>query len=440
MRIPSSEEFNAPGHWFTSYPSLNHWSESFRHSDYVEALTQFTDPLHLYLHIPFCKKLCSYCICNVVISSDREKIQFFLDHLLKEIDLLKPFEPDIQDIHFGGGTPSHLDRKQFAQLCSKLDELTDIRSLKEVAMEIDPRTVNQDDLKHYASFGVNRISFGIQDYDLRVQEAINRVQPPELIDELLEVRHLFRGVNFDLLYGLPLQTRQTLRNTVSRVLKQRPDRITLLKYCHAPEIRKHMKLINVTDLPSPENLPMMFCETAESLMEAGYLWIGLDHFCLPSDSLSKKVGRTFNGFTSGTNEMIGLGPTTTGVFGRTYCQSTYDLHDYYNSINKGEFPIHRGYRMTDDDMKRRRVIFSLLCNHKVIVDPFYFEKELNQLWSRPELCEVWGNEITVTDYGRILLRNICKVFDNKDVLPEHDKIAQKTITRKIKLEDHRVFG
>mgnify|MGYP001598672695 FL=1 len=184
--------FNAEGHWFTSYPSLNHWTEDFKHAQYAEALeyqlshAQWLGGLHLYVHIPFCKKLCHYCICNVIISNDRAKIQHFLDHLLKEADNLKNFgKLNIKEIHLGGGTPSHLDQSQVAQLCEKLDTLSPLEEMDEFAMEIDPRTVTTEDLKHYASLGINRISFGVQDFDLKVQEAINRVQPPEMIEGLL---------------------------------------------------------------------------------------------------------------------------------------------------------------------------------------------------------------------------------------------------------------
>lgn len=435
MRIPSANEFNADGHWYSSYPSLNHWTEDFKHIDYVVALRQFNGPRHLYLHIPFCAKLCYYCICNISITNDREKIQFFLDHLLKEIDLLISFHPEIRDLHFGGGTPSHLDQAQFSQLCDRLNRICDLKSLDEVAMEIDPRTVNQDDLRHYASHGVSRISFGIQDFDLKVQQAINRVQPQEMIEALLtpEIRALFKGINFDLLYGLPFQTHQTIADTIGKVKQFAPERITLLKYCHAPELRKHMKLIKEENLPSPDELPLMFVETAQSLMDAGYEWIGLDHFALPSDSLCQKVGRTFNGFSAGMTEMIGIGPTSTGAFGTIYCQNTYDLGEYYAAINRSEFPIFRGYRMTADDLIRRKVIFSLLCYQRVDLAGYedYFIRELEILSGVPELVRMEGGQVTVTEYGRVLLRKICKVFDVKDVKPEHHQIAQKTITRKV---------
>ena len=424
-------DFNADGHWYSSYPSLNHW-EDMSHAVYAKVLKEFKGPLHLYLHIPFCAKLCFYCICNLTVTNDRQKIQHFLDILCKEIDLLKPYSPDIRDLHFGGGTPSHLDQKQFTQLCEKLNELTDLKSI-DVAMEIDPRTVKQDDLRHYASHGVNRISFGVQDFNLKVQEAINRVQPSEMIEVLLtpEIRKLFTGVNFDLLYGLPFQTLETVKETLDKVLQFRPDRLTVLKYCHAPEVRRHMKLIDETALPPKDQLRPMFELIVDTLTEAGYLWIGLDHFCLPTDPLSKKVGRTFNGFTSGTTEMIGLGPTTTGVFGTLYCQSQYHLHDYYESVNKGEFPIFRGYKMSYEDILRRKVIFDLLCNQTIDFKLYgtFFDKEASILQDYPDLCSIRNGVLTVTHEGRLLLRNLCKVFDNKDIEPQHHKIAQYNMVK-----------
>lgn len=358
--------------------------------------------------------------------------------MLLEIDNLRRYGPHIQDVHFGGGTPSHLDRKQFTQLCDRLNTMTDLAYLREVAMEIDPRTVNNDDLQHYSNHGVNRISFGIQDFDPIVQKSINREQPPEMVSKLLESRNRFQGVNFDLLYGLPNQTLKTVENTLVHVVKMRPERITLLKYCHAPEVRRHMKLISEAALPPKSDLPKMFVNIAETLIGSGYRWIGLDHFCLPHDSLAKKVGRTFNGFSSGATEMIGLGPTTTSVFGSLYAQAHYDLKEYYASVKRGEFPILRGYEMTEDDLERRRIIFDLLCHQQATV-PMRFGPELKSLQAMPELCEVTyrvdvvtGSEahVRVTEYGRLLLRNVCKVFDNRDVERKHHKIAQLNMVRR----------
>ena len=425
-------EFTTEGNYYTSYPPLNQWTEDFGKDEYEIRLSAFTEsqtPCHLYIHIPFCAKLCYYCICNIVISNDREKIQNFLNHLLEEINFLKPYHPKIREIQLGGGTPSHLDRKQFFELCEKLNELVDLSSLDEFAMEIDPRTVRDGDLQFYSSLGVTRISFGVQDFDSEVQKAINRIQPYEMVSELMQERHFFKGVNFDLLYGLPLQTQKTIQETLAKVRRLSPDRVTLLKYCHAPELRQHMKLIKNSDLPPKDDLQEMFVEIVDSLKK-DYEWIGLDHFAKPHDALSQAarmgtVGRTFNGFTPGrVRDLIGIGPTSTGAFGETYCQNIYTLPEYYASIEDGEFPILRGYRMTPDDLKRREIIFNLMCNQNSVIEGF--EKELAQI---PEDLGIYKDgRLTLTTQGRVLLRNICALFDNRK--KKTYKIAQKSMTRR----------
>lgn len=453
---------NEAGHYYTSYPSLGQWSKDFTHNEYEDALKDFLtgegkdSPLHIYLHVPFCAKLCWYCICNIVITNDREKIQFFLDYMLREIDLLRDFfernglKPNIKEIQFGGGTPSHLDNDQFTQLVDRLNTLVDFKTLDEVTMEIDPRTTTQENLRHFAAKGVSRISFGIQDFDPEVQKAINRVQPPEMIDALLtsEIRALFSGVNFDLLYGLPLQTQESIRNTIELVKKFHPDRITLLKYAHVPDLRKHMKLIKDVELPPTDELPVMFVDIVQALLDHGYQWIGLDHFAKSTDDLAKAaekktVWRTFNGFTPGrVHNIVGLGPTTTGAFGRYYGQNVYDFSEYYKAIDAGHFPIFRGYKMSDDDVIRRDVIFRLLCDQKVdfaqvgenygVNGPEYFRGELERLstdFSKDGLVKVANDVVEVTAHGRFLIRSLCKVFDNfvgKD--PRQYKISQYNIS------------
>jgi oxygen-independent coproporphyrinogen-3 oxidase len=306
-------------------------------------------------------------------------------------------------------------------------------------MEIDPRTVEAGDLEFYASFGITRISFGVQDFDPHVQKAINREQPASMVEALLRERHLFKGVNFDLLYGLPKQTHETIAETVRLTKWLSPERITLLKYCHAPELRRHMKLINVSDLPSPDELPLMFLDITENLTESGYQWIGIDHFAKLTDDLAVAaqrgtLNRNFNGFIPGrTKDLIGIGPTSTGAFGDTYSQSIYELPAYYKAVSEGRFPVLRGYRMTKDDLLRREVIFSLLCRQEVDLNKYngYFERERKLLQGIPELVLSRDGLIRVTKWGRVLLRSICKVFDVKDVKPEHMKIAQLSMTRRV---------
>ena len=437
-------KFNENGPYYTSYPALAGWTGNFGHDDYVRALEDFFSregknaPLHLYVHIPFCAKLCWYCICNISISKDRAKIQEFLNYLLREIDMLRDFfenhsiRPNIREIHLGGGTPSHLDTDQFAQLTRRLSTLVDLESLDEFAMEIDPRTTNKDNLRLFAAQGVKRISFGVQDFDADVQKAINRVQPAELIEDLLppDIRALFTGLNFDLLFGLPLQTRETFRNTLEIVKSFSPDRITLLKYAHVPDVRKHMKAIKDSDLPPKDNLPLMFAESVESLLGQGYEWVGIDHFAKSTDDLGKAVQnrtvwRNFNGFTPGrTNHLIGIGPTATGAFGEYYSQNVFELPDYFKTLNEGKFPTFRGYRLKRDDVIRRDIMFRLLCDQSVNFDEIdekygvghreYFKYELLELrqnFVHNGVLEFSGNRVAVTDLGRFFLRNVCRVFD-----------------------------
>ena len=432
----TAKEFHTEGHWFTCYPALNYWGPV-SSEEYERRLGSFLKedkPTELYVHIPFCKKLCYYCLCNLIITSDREKIKFFLKHLFKEIDNLKSFHenPNITEIHLGGGTPSYLDRDEFADLCRQLWGLVEYSRLREVAMEIDPRTVEAEDVDFYASEGVTRVSFGIQDFDPGVQKAINREQPPEMVEKLMGSDKL--TYNFDLLYGLPLQTHKTVEETLQKVRQLDPDRITLLKYCHVPDVRKHMKLIEEKDLPNDEDIAQMFVNIVNTLVGWGYKWIGLDHFAKPTDdlALATNLHRTFNGFTPGrAKDLVCLGPTGTGAFGQTYVQAPYDLNDYYNSVNQKKLPVFRGYQLSYDDCLRRDVIFDILCKQNVDFNHYgnYFNKELTVL-ADSDLCDIKNGVLTATPKGRYLLRSICKIFDS---YPEQKKVSQFNITRKVRL-------
>lgn len=436
------EKFGESGPYYTNYPTHGNWSNQLHHAAYVESLKDFFSknvdaPIHIYVHIPFCAKLCYYCICNIKITNDRQKMQHFTDYLCREVDLLKNLfaeigvKPNIKEIHLGGGTPSHLENDQVKQVVDKLGEIADLKNLCEFAMEIDPRTANKENLKYYSTLGIDRISFGVQDFDPNVQEAINRVQPVELVESLLppDVRGCFDGLNFDLLYGLPRQTRQTFAKTLELVKKLSPERITLLKYAHAPEVRKHMKLINKDELPAVDELPIMFYDAVRTLTEAGYVWVGIDHFAKPTDDLAeavreKRVWRNFGGFTTGrTKNLIGIGPTATCAVGNTYYQNCYEMKEYFASIEKGEFPIHRGYRGDSDDAVRREVILRILCDSALdygqiesqfgISFKHYFGNELASLAALKQsgIVELGENSFHLTPVGRFFGRHVAKVFD-----------------------------
>jgi oxygen-independent coproporphyrinogen III oxidase len=438
----SIELFNEAGPYYTSYPVLGQWREDATGEAYADALREFLTgtpdaPLHLYLHIPYCAKLCWYCLCNILISNNEERIQKFVDQLVVEIhQLAKFFEingivPNFRELHFGGGTPSHLKQNQIRQILDAVGTLTDVLKLDELAMEVDPRTVDRSDLEQYADLGVNRISFGIQDFDARVQETINRVQPYEMIESLLlpETRARFSSVNFDLLYGLPNQTLETLAETVRLTNQLAPDRVTLLKYAHVPEVRKHMKMIETAELPPQEVLPAMFAHVTQEMLEAGYQWIGIDNFAKPDDALSlahnkRTNGRNFGGYSTGVaDNIIGVGPSSTQIFGNYYFQSINGLKEYFSGVSAGEFPISRGHTLSIDDMIRRKCIFDLQCNLELVYADIeaefdidfsvYFFAELKKLEfleSKSFVC-IMEDRLKVTFNGRYYVKNICKIFD-----------------------------
>lgn len=436
------EKFGESGPYYTSYPTHGDWSNELDHNDYVESLKKFflengNAPIHLYVHIPFCAKLCFYCICNIVVTNNRERMQYFVDYLFREIDLLDNLfseigvRPNIKEIHLGGGTPSHLEDDQLEQLVSRLGSIADLNNLYEFAMEIDPRTTNRESLKFYSTLGINRISFGVQDFDANVQEKINRVQPFQMVEDLLstDVRECFDGFNFDLLYGLPGQNRKTFKKTVDLVKNLAPERITLLKYAHAPELRKHMRLIDSADLPIFDELPLMFHDAIESLTAGGYTWVGIDHFAKQSDGLAqaarnKVAWRNFGGFTTGkTHNLIGIGPTATCAIGDAYYQNAYELKEYYQAIDSERFPINQGYKMDSDEVIRRAVIFKIICNSSLEYDQIerefgisfteYFAFELESLSNFEEngILKFSENSFALTAVGQFFGRHVAKVFD-----------------------------
>jgi oxygen-independent coproporphyrinogen-3 oxidase len=436
------EQFSEKGPYYTSYPTHGCWSNQLDHADYVGSLKNFflknaDAPIQLYVHIPFCAKLCFYCICNIIVTNNRERMQHFVDYLFREIDLLDNLfseigiRPNFKEIHLGGGTPSHLENDQLEQLVNKIGGIADLKGLHEFAMEIDPRTTTRDNLKFYSTLGIDRISFGVQDFDSEVQEAINRVQPVEMVEDLLspDVRACFDGFNFDLLYGLPMQTRDKFANTVDLVKKLAPERITLIKYAHAPELRKHMRMIKETTLPPAEELPLMYYDSVQSLIADGYVWAGIGDFAKPSDELAKAVNekrawRDLGGYTTGrTHDLIGIGPTATCAIGDSYYQNAYGINEYYQAIDEGRFPIHSGFKMNSDDVLRREVIFRILCDscldYKQIESKFgisfknYFAQELVSLakFKQDGILEFNGDSISLTPTGRFFGRHVAKVFD-----------------------------
>ena len=439
----SCKLFSRTGPYYNCYPILGNWKNySEIKVDYRKSVIDFfknnnDKPISLYLHIPYCAKLCYYCCCRLHVSNNRQVINNFVKALIKEInlfnDLLKEnnLNLNIKDIHFGGGTPSHLTVLEIEEIIQNLKKFIDLKNLTEFSMEIDPRIVEPENFKIYSKLGIDRISFGVQDFDPLVQKKINREQPFELIEKLMKdnLNKYFKGVNFDLLYGLPAQTRDTFNKTIELTKQLSPERITLIKYAHIPNKVKHMRMIKEEDLPDKNDLPLIFMDSTQKLIEAGYDWVGIDHFAKKTDELSiaknnGKVYRNFGGETPGyTKDMISLGPTSTSGFGNYYFQNTYDLKEYQEIVNSGKFPISRGYVLNKDDIIRRDCNFSLQCNQVLDINYIsekykinfknYFKEEIQQLEKKQDLGMLNLNNdfIKVTTYGRYFVRHICQIFD-----------------------------
>lgn len=430
------------GPYYTSYPTLGEWSDSFTEQDFARGLEKFIaeeedNSFAFYVHYPYCVKLCHFCACNSYVTNRKERKTEALDALIAEMDFLdqffrsRSFTPSVREIHLGGGSPSYLNMDDFDRLIKRIRATVDLSQVSDFALEVDPRTADPSTMHRYADQGINRISFGIQDFDPRVQEAINRVQPQELVESLLtpEIRKRFRSVNFDILYGLPFQTRESFQRTIEIVKRFAPDRVTLLRYAHLPHVKKHMKLINEAEIVDNEEKTHMFLAAVEQLLGGGYEYIGIDNFAKPHDTLAqafkhKHVWRNFIGFTPGrVHNMIGVGPSATSVFGDHYSQNVYDLFAYYHAGVGKRFPIERGHVMSQDDIIRREAIFRILCDlsldwnelgEKFQINPErYFEEEKSVLprFVEDGLLTSSKDVIQVTPKGRFFIRHIAKVFD-----------------------------
>ena len=435
-------KFNASGPYYTSYPTLGEWSDTMQETDYLNALNGFGSnskkpKTGLYIHFPYCPKQCYFCLCNVTITQDRKKINGFLQNILTEIDMLFNYlekhgiKPIFQNIHLGGGTPSYLTEYELTLLVNKLKSWMDINSLKEFSIEFDPRSATFEKFKLCHELGFDRMSMGIQDFNEDIQSAINREHTFEMVEGLLtpEVRELFESINFDILYGLPMQTRESFHETIELIKKLSPDRITMLKYCHAPELKKHMKILDNYRMADEEEKALMFFDALDNFKTNGWEHISIDHFAKPSDSLvhakkDKTMTRSFIGFSSGScDNMLGIGPSSTIRVDDYYFQNTCNLNAYSEKVMNGIFPITSGYKMTDDDLIRREVIENFLCQDGINVVEIenryhinfksYFEEELLDLerFIKDDMLESNEHELKITELGKVFNRHICRVFD-----------------------------
>lgn len=442
-------KYNVKGSYYTAYPPSGLWLEQFTEIDYRRALTTVFEqapelPLQLYVHFPYCMEQCYYCQCFQFVTKDRHRIQDMLTAIITEIKLLKIFftetgvVPQFKEIHLGGGSPSYLETEEFDKLVAALAELVSIDQLEEFAIEIDPRTMTKEKLRHYHACGINRISFGIQELDPIIQKAINRVQPIEQVEELLELRPLFKGVNFDLLYGLPLQTCESLRKTLEKVVELSPDRIAFSVLGYRPDVFKHNQKIKASDLPDFLEQTRMWEESLSFFLSNGYERIGMDHFAKPNDELAvakqqHKVFRNMMGYSPGRfHDTLSIGPSGMTQLSSWYFQNTYSISDYCKDVAAGAIPVFRGYALSNDDVIRREIMNEIMTYYRIdkgafeahYTTPFdtCFSKELPGLTALAQdgILEITASSINVTSLGRFFLRNICMVFDNLGLEYRHN--------------------
>jgi oxygen-independent coproporphyrinogen-3 oxidase len=438
LNIDLLKRFARPGPRYTSYPPAPAF-----HAEYdaqrleVDLILNNDDnakPLSLYIHIPFCDTLCYFCGCTTFITKDRTKIRRYLDALKKEIAKWAWYVKKnrrVEQIHWGGGTPSYLEPEEILELAGFVREHFNVAADAEFSVEIDPRGLRFEHLQAFKESGVNRVSMGVQDFDERVQRAVNRIQPEQLTRQAIEwSRKLgIDQINIDLIYGLPLQSVETFAKTLQKVVELSPNRVAVFNFAYVPWMKPHQKLLHPEDLPAPETKLQLLHSTIETLGRAGYEYIGMDHFARPDDELAlaqkaKTLHRNFQGYsTKAGADLYGFGLSSISHFGNVYAQNAKTLPEYLEAAESGQFPTKLGYRMSRDDEIRKYVIMRLMCDLEVdkadverrfgIMFDEYFDRSLDRLQEFIDAGLVQQSlaEVRVVGAGRYVLRNIALCFD-----------------------------
>jgi oxygen-independent coproporphyrinogen-3 oxidase len=433
------ERFDVAGPRYTSYPTADRFVEAFGAEGMEQWLRQraslgWRQPLSLYVHVPFCQSVCYYCACNKIVTRDLGRGPGYVDDLLLEVDLyaakLGRREP-VSQLHFGGGTPTFLDGPTLGRAIESLEHAFTFTPQAERSIEVDPRTVDVARLRELAAQRFNRLSFGVQDFDADVQQAVHRVQSTQQVFELTRAaRDIgFESVNVDLIYGLPRQSPESFRRTLNILADLRPDRVAVYGYAHLPERFKPQRRIDTGALPSAADKLAMMRLAIELLGERGYVFIGMDHFALPDDALAVAqrrgmLHRNFMGYTTQPDcDMLGLGVSAIGRMGPCYAQNHRTLDAYCDAVRAGRLPIQRGCELTRDDMLRRSAIMAIMCGGEIsfaalensfLVDPrLALGDEIGRLREFQDLGLVHIDErgIAVTPQGRFFVRPIAMVFD-----------------------------
>ncbi len=433
--------FDVPGPRYTSYPTADRFVEAFSQVDLQQAMAvrqqglgQKNRPLSIYVHIPFCESLCYYCACNKIITKHHEKAEPYLRYLAKEVELYTTqlgTGQSVSQLHLGGGTPTFLSDDELRELMSVLKRSFSFVAGGEYSVEVDPRTVNDARLALLFELGFNRLSFGVQDFDPEVQKAVHRIQPAKQVFELVaSARKIgFESINVDLIYGLPKQTPESFDRTLKQVNELRPDRIALYAYAHLPERFKPQRRILAAELPVASSKIAMLSRSMDALINAGYVYVGMDHFALPDDALAvaKRQGRlhrNFQGYSTQPDcDLIGLGVSAIGRMGGTYSQNAKTMEEYVDMLDNAQLPIVKGLALSRDDLIRRAWIMAIMCQGHIQYDAFneawlidakkYFAIEIEQLETLQTqgLVELTDGGLQVTPMGWFFVRGVAMVFD-----------------------------
>ncbi|BAY18343.1 oxygen independent coproporphyrinogen III oxidase [Nostoc sp. HK-01] len=436
---------------YTSYPPATELNEAFTTADFhaaIAASNQRKSPLSFYFHIPFCQSACYFCGCNTVISNNKNIAKPYLEHLAQEIrNMSTLISPDrkVLQMHWGGGTPNYLDLDQVEFLWKKITQHFEFDPQAEISIEISPRYVDKEYIFFLRELGFNRVSFGIQDFNNEVQVAVNRIQPEELLFNVMDwiKAAKFDSVNVDLIYGLPYQTLQTFRETIKKTVALDPDRIVVFNFAYVPWLKPAQKNIPQEALPKPQEKLEILEMTIEELTNSEYLFIGMDHFAKPNDELAiaqrnRTLQRNFQGYTThaGT-DLFGFGATSISMLNDAYVQNHKQLKDYYQAVANNVLPVSKGIKLTQDDIIRRDVIMCIMSHFQLykqdIAEKYhinfdqYFSQELEALQplAADGLIKLSAHYIQITDIGRLLVRNIAVVFDAHN--QKQDKQFSRTI-------------
>ncbi len=435
INLEQFSKYSKPGPRYTSYPTALEFSEDFEYDSYIKYLEDGKEAISLYVHLPFCRSACYFCGCNVVFTSKSSKLSQYVEYLKREIDILVKHIDNSREViqfHFGGGTPTFYSAYELDEIINYIkDKFPNWSREAEVSVEIDPRYFNREQMEVFKKHGFNRISFGIQDFEDRVQEAVHRVQPYELTKEAVDLAREFGidSINTDLIYGLPYQTLESFKRTLEKVLTLNPDRFAVFNYAHVPWLKKTMRKFDETTLPSPATKLEIFQYTIEFFQDNGYKMIGMDHFAKPSDELFGAIAkgelhRNFQGYTTkGGANLVGIGLTSIGEGSRYYAQNSKDMKSYEAAIDSGRLPFERGVELSDDDYIRKAVIMELMANFSIDIARVekthnidfnnYFEDALENLreFIDEGLVTLSKDKLKVSQTGTLLIRNIAMPFD-----------------------------